>query len=125
MQDFAFQACANELYEIHQQCKFIKIPNYDILTAVDVLSTGMYKRMLISAKSEQHNLPVQVLDSYMRVRMFSEYMPNVLRRNMKITDGIATFTVASEFSVSLSVYEKVCHIKDISMLWKLAPGYEG
>jgi hypothetical protein len=62
-QDASFQQAADSLYQIHREILSYKIPNADILTAIDVLTTGKYQRLplVVTRRFVEADVNLQVL----------------------------------------------------------------
>jgi hypothetical protein len=54
-QDILIEQVANELYVIHNQLKPAQLPPLDLLTAIDVLTTGSYRMLPSVVKVGQPN----------------------------------------------------------------------
>ncbi|KAH6569747.1 hypothetical protein BASA60_007403 [Batrachochytrium salamandrivorans] len=113
-QDNAFARAADDLFAIHNQMRAAKIANFDIQTAVDVLTTGAYQRLSKSLMpqlvpdapltSAEIDTTIERLGDLIRMRlMFEEVIPIPFRQNMKIEKGCVVFTVAGELTVTLTM----------------------
>ncbi|KAI8922807.1 mediator complex subunit MED14-domain-containing protein [Entophlyctis helioformis] len=140
-QDFAFARAADDLFAIHNQMRAAKVANFDIRTAVDVLTTGRYQRLPSSIKThlipsdqlspEETASTVTKLQDMIRMRlMCDEVIPLPFRQNMQIDKGCVTFTVQGEFSVSLTIVPNLqphpWRVVDVQVLSRSIPtGYGG
>ncbi|RKO87632.1 mediator complex, subunit Med14, partial [Blyttiomyces helicus] len=113
-QDACFEQAANSLFMMHGDMKRAKVSNFDIPTAIDVLTTGKYQRMpSVIRKSMVPPAPLspvevketlERLDDVIRMRLLcDEVLPLAMRKNMRIDQGCVTFTVKDEFELVLSL----------------------
>lgn len=87
--------------------------NYDIMSAVDILTTGTYTRLPKIIKSivppeplspQEQAKTIEQLEDVMRKRIFNaEVVPSEMRANMKIEDACVKFFVENEFEVALTL----------------------
>ncbi|OAJ37464.1 hypothetical protein BDEG_21480 [Batrachochytrium dendrobatidis JEL423] len=140
-QDGAFSRTADDLFAIHSQMRVAKIANYDIQTAVDVLTTGTYQRLPKSLKAQlvseepltadEVSRTKERLNDLIRMRLTcEEVVPAALRHNMKIENGYVLFKVPGEFSVTLTMSpgnsEQPWTLVDLQILAKsTSTGYGG
>ena len=112
-QDLLFSRVADDLFAVHGQMKVAKIANYDIPTAVDVLTTGKYQRLPRSIKyrfiaedrlpDDEANKAIQKMEDLIASRLLHhEIIPPSFRSNMTINDGCVAFVSPGEFSVKLT-----------------------
>lgn len=43
--EFCYEQSANQIYNVYNGLKFAEEPSYDLVTAIDVLSSGTYRRL--------------------------------------------------------------------------------
>ncbi|KAF7726089.1 mediator complex subunit [Apophysomyces ossiformis] len=129
-QNKIFQDTVDYLHKIHIELPAARVRDFDILTAVDVLSTGTYQRMptkiqvlvlcleihhVINCVVTQDMIPSspltdqEVLDAFrkmndvIRMRMLtSEVLPSPMK-NYRIESGRIFFSVENEFNISLTL----------------------
>ncbi|KAI8329293.1 mediator complex subunit MED14-domain-containing protein [Chlamydoabsidia padenii] len=111
-QNRMFQETVDWLHRIHVDLPGTRVRNFDILTAVDVLSTGTYQKM--PTKIEDMLPPTlltdrQVLETFekmnddIRVRMLTkEVLPSTMQK-YRIENGRVYFCVENEFEVALTL----------------------
>ncbi|KAI8910082.1 mediator complex subunit MED14-domain-containing protein [Entophlyctis helioformis] len=129
-QDFAFARAADDLFAIHNQMRAAKVANFDIRTAVDVLTTGRYQRLPSSIKKRRPSTVTKLQDMIRMRLMCDEVIPIPFRQNMQIDKGCVTFTVQGEFTVSLTIVPNVqphpWRVVDVQVLSRSIPtGYGG
>ncbi|KAI7880178.1 MED14-domain-containing protein [Lichtheimia hyalospora FSU 10163] len=100
------------LNKIHVELPRARIRNFDIPTAVDVLTTGSYQRMPSKFKDMVPPSPLsdeEVLETFrkmndvIRMRMLTtEILPSPMQ-HYRIESGRITFTIENEFQVSLTL----------------------
>jgi hypothetical protein len=49
-EDLKIETCANALFQIHNQLKAAPLPNLDLFSAIDVLTTGKYRQLPLVLK---------------------------------------------------------------------------
>ncbi|KAJ1657477.1 mediator complex subunit [Dispira simplex] len=129
-QNDQFNQTVNALHGVAMGMAHAKVRNYDVLTAVDVLSTGTYQR-LPHVIREQYLLPAPLkppaitsilaqLGDAIRLRLlFQETLPKAMRR-YTIENGRVVFTVPGEFRISLTLYDlqpdTPFHVVDLDLL---------
>nr|KAJ3418540.1 Mediator of RNA polymerase II transcription subunit 14 [Polyrhizophydium stewartii] len=127
-QDYAFARAADDLFAIHGQMRAAKVSNFDIPTAVDVLTTGAYQRL---PKSLKRTATLEKLEDMIRIRlMCDEVIPGPFRRNMTIENGCVVFTVPGEFTVAMTLVPNAqphpWRVVDLQILSRsTASGYGG
>ncbi|KAI8848712.1 mediator complex subunit MED14-domain-containing protein [Chytridium lagenaria] len=113
-QDMSFVAAADGLVRIHGEMKNARNQNYDVVTAIDVLTTGHYHRLpSIIKKTLIGQTPltrpeiiktISFLEQSLYKRLlFEEVIPIAFRNSMRIENGSVLFTVPNEFEVSLTL----------------------
>ncbi|KAJ1969677.1 mediator complex subunit [Dispira parvispora] len=129
-QNDQFNQTVNALHGVATGMMHAKVRNYDVLTAVDVLSTGTYQRFPHIIR-EQYLLPAPLkppaitsvltqLGDAIRLRLlFQETLPKAMRR-YTIENGRVVFTVPGEFRISLTLYDlqpdTPFHVVDLDLL---------
>ncbi|KAL1914764.1 uncharacterized protein VTP21DRAFT_8022 [Calcarisporiella thermophila] len=103
---FSLQWCYDQLAES-------RIPNYDIPTAVDVLTTGTYQNMpeIIKAtyvppkpmSDEEVSAALLKLDDAIRIRLLCDETVPLPMRCYRVENGRATFHIKNEFEVALTL----------------------
>ncbi|KAM3579891.1 mediator complex subunit [Umbelopsis sp. WA50703] len=111
-QNKVFQDTVDYLHKIHTELPAARVRNYDIPTAVDILTSGTYLRMpskmkdIIPPKALMDEEVLQTwseLNDIIRLRMLTtEVLPSPMR-NYRIADGRIYFRVENEFEVSLTL----------------------
>ncbi|ORZ18119.1 mediator complex subunit MED14-domain-containing protein [Absidia repens] len=111
-QNKTFQDTVDYLHKIHIELPAARVRNFDILTAVDVLTTGTYQRMPTKIEDMLPPAPLtdqQVLETFtkmndeIRVRMLTkEILPSTMQK-YRIANGRVYFCVNNEFDVSLTL----------------------
>ncbi|KAG0184516.1 mediator complex subunit [Apophysomyces sp. BC1034] len=111
-QNKIFQDTVDYLHKIHIELPAARVRDFDILTAVDVLSTGTYQRMPTKIQDMIPPPPLtdeEVLDAFqkmndvIRMRMLtSEVLPSPMQ-NYRIESGRIFFSIENEFNVSLTL----------------------
>ncbi|KAI8372823.1 mediator complex subunit MED14-domain-containing protein [Radiomyces spectabilis] len=111
-QNLIFQNTVDYLHKIHAELPAARVRNFDILTAVDVLTTGTYQRM--PTKNQDMIPPAKLTDQevletfkamndVIRVRMLtSEVLPSPMH-HYRIENGRIYFRIENEFEVSLTL----------------------
>ncbi|KAI9249124.1 mediator complex subunit MED14-domain-containing protein [Phascolomyces articulosus] len=109
-QNQIFRDSTHFLHKIHAELPKARIRNFDILSAVDVLTTGSYQRMPTKFQS----IPVPLTDSdildtfskmndVIRMRMMTtEVLPSPMK-DYQIESGRIKFLIQNEFDVSLTL----------------------
>ncbi|KAJ3216033.1 hypothetical protein HDU67_009993 [Dinochytrium kinnereticum] len=114
LQDACFVLVADGLARIHAEMKGARDQSYDIVTAIDVLTTGRYRRLPSIIKKELVGpLPltkkdimgtVKFIEQSLAMRvLFHEVVPLAFRESMTIENGCVLFRVKDEFEISLTV----------------------
>ncbi|KAH8554276.1 mediator complex subunit MED14-domain-containing protein [Umbelopsis sp. PMI_123] len=111
-QNKVFQDTVDYLHKIHTELPAARVRNYDIPTAVDILTSGTYLRMPSKMKDVIPPKPLtdkEVLQTWnelndvIRLRMLtSEVLPSPMR-HYRIADGRIYFRVENEFEVALTL----------------------
>ncbi|KAI8083090.1 mediator complex subunit MED14-domain-containing protein [Halteromyces radiatus] len=111
-QNKTFQDTVDFLHKIHIELPAARVRNFDILTAVDVLTTGTYQRMPTKIEDMLPPKPLtdqQVLETFekmndeIRIRMLTkEVLPSPMQQ-YRIENGRVYFCVENEFEVSLTL----------------------
>ncbi|CAO3599157.1 unnamed protein product [Absidia cylindrospora] len=111
-QNKTFQDTVDYLHKIHVELPAARVRNFDILTAVDVLTTGTYQRMPTKIEDMLPPAPLtdqEVLETFtkmndeIRVRMLTkEILPSTMQK-YRIANGRVYFCVNNEFDVSLTL----------------------
>ncbi|SAM07877.1 hypothetical protein [Absidia glauca] len=111
-QNRTFQDTVDWLHRIHIDLPGTRVRNFDILTAVDVLSTGTYQKMPTKIEDMLPPTPLtdrQVLETFekmnddIRVRMLTkEVLPSTMQE-YRIENGRVYFYVNNEFEVALTL----------------------
>ncbi|KAI9484335.1 mediator complex subunit MED14-domain-containing protein [Zychaea mexicana] len=109
-QNQIFRDSTHFLHKIHAELPKARIRNFDILSAVDVLTTGSYQRM--PTKFQSIPVPLtdnDVLDTFgkmndvIRMRMMTtEVLPSPMK-DYRIESGRIKFLIQNEFEVSLTL----------------------
>ncbi|KAJ3330491.1 Mediator of RNA polymerase II transcription subunit 14 [Blyttiomyces sp. JEL0837] len=113
-QDSCFSVAADALVNIHNEMKGARDPNYDMLTAAEILVSENYARLPTIIKKSTIPppplTPVEIddtlsrVESIMRIRLLvDEVVPAPFRKSMVFEKGCVTFRVDSEFEVTLSL----------------------
>jgi hypothetical protein len=99
-QDDIFEKCSAELYQLHNDLKTIKVQAFDLLTSVDVLTTGMYQRLRIkdSNKLLVNNI---ISNQSLKLILLKQPMPSFFRKNMKVNGKKIEISHSSLFSLKL------------------------
>ncbi|KAL6612761.1 MED14-domain-containing protein [Neocallimastix sp. 'constans'] len=116
LQNSYFRGAADALHMVHQEMNLARIPNFDISTAVDVLTTGTYSRLpsiikepisLPPLKNEEIKDAIEKLEDVTRMRLLcDEIVPKPMKKNYVIENGAVRFTVENEFEVTLRLEGK-------------------
>ncbi|KAI9482994.1 MAG: mediator complex subunit MED14-domain-containing protein [Benjaminiella poitrasii] len=111
-QNKIFQDTVDYLHKIHLELPAARLRNFDIPTAVDVLTTGTYQRMPTKIKDMMAPTPLtdeEVLETFhnmndvIRMRMITtEVLPSPMR-NYRIENGRIYFSIENEFEVVLTL----------------------
>ncbi|KAG2180765.1 hypothetical protein INT44_003772 [Umbelopsis vinacea] len=111
-QNKVFQDTVDYLHKIHTELPAARVRNYDIPTAVDILTSGTYLRMPSKMKDIIPPKPLtdeevlktwNELNDVIRLRMLtSEVLPSPMQ-NYRIADGRIFFRVENEFEVALTL----------------------
>lgn len=121
-----FPWCANQLLQIHNEAKLLKIPDFDLPTAIEILSSGRYLRSRLADLFTVEpylfdRLDLKKLDRELRVLLTSFPMPHVFRKHMIIEMGTVTFST-NEFAVTLSMFKANLNILNIEIYVKTSEG---
>ncbi|KAL6058155.1 Mediator of RNA polymerase II transcription subunit 14 [Balamuthia mandrillaris] len=109
-QDEAFRLAADSLYWVSNTLKEARAPNYDIPTAIDVLTTGTYQRLPVCIKNlvppppiteEEEAKVLQRLNDVINMRLFTTSIPSQF--SIRVADGRAYCLVKHEFQVTLTL----------------------
>ncbi|EPY54125.1 mediator complex subunit Pmc1 [Schizosaccharomyces cryophilus OY26] len=113
-QKFCYQNLVHVLQTIRFQMSFARLRNADLLTALDLLSTGTNVRLLNAPSSRTYVLPrneistkqvlqaLRTINMILRIRLdLHEVIPSPFRKFV-INNGRCTFTVPNEFSISMT-----------------------
>ncbi|KAJ3228198.1 Mediator of RNA polymerase II transcription subunit 14 [Chytriomyces hyalinus] len=114
IQDSFFSGAADQLFRIHSDMLLMRDPNYDIVTAVDMLSNGNFQRLPSIIKKSTIPpaplTPAQIkntlvrLQDLIRMRLLADdVIPYPFRKSMIIARGCVTFKVENKFQVTLSL----------------------
>ncbi|ORX58215.1 MED14-domain-containing protein [Hesseltinella vesiculosa] len=115
-QNRMFQESVDYLHKIHAELPGARVRNFDILTAVDVLTTGTYQRMPTKIQDMLPPPPLtdeQVLETFdkmndeLRLRMLTKEALPVTMKNYRIENGRIYFHVNNEFEVSMTLMGNV------------------
>ncbi|EEB08417.1 mediator complex subunit Pmc1 [Schizosaccharomyces japonicus yFS275] len=130
-QKFCYQNLIYALQDIRYQLSFARVRNSDLLTAVDVLSSGTYPRLLQTPTSNAYLVPdeeisakeaLKALDAIhatLRLRLhLHETIPRPFR-DYEIRDGRCIFVVPNEFSVALSTTSDNIRPENLAFQWFL------
>ncbi|KAI8087237.1 mediator complex subunit MED14-domain-containing protein [Thamnidium elegans] len=111
-QNKIFQDTVDYLHKIQSGLPAARLRNFDIPTAVDVLTTGTYQQMPTKIKDMLTPTPLtdkEVLEIFrdmndvIRMRMITtEVLPSPMQ-NYKIENGRIYFTIQNEFEVALTL----------------------
>ncbi|KAI8368341.1 mediator complex subunit MED14-domain-containing protein [Choanephora cucurbitarum] len=111
-QNKIFQDTVDYLHNIHSKLPAARLRNFDIPTAVDVLTTGTYQRMPTKIKDMMAPVPLsdqEVLETFqnmndvIRMRMITtEVLPSPMQ-TYRIENGRIYFTIQNEFEVALTL----------------------
>ncbi|KAI8804528.1 mediator complex subunit MED14-domain-containing protein [Cladochytrium replicatum] len=124
-QDAQIAQVADNLFKLHGELKGAREPIYDLLTAIDVLTTGKYQRLPSIIKKSivppapltqlEKDETLSRLEEVMSARLLcDEVLPSAFRQSLKIEQGKVNFTAEDEFSVALTLDGK-----DLSLPWKI------
>ncbi|KAL0095351.1 mediator complex subunit MED14-domain-containing protein [Phycomyces blakesleeanus] len=111
-QNKIFQDTSDYLHKIHVELPAARTRNYDVKTAVDVLTTGTYQRMPTKIKDmvppacltdEEVLETFQKMNDVIRVRLLTtEVLPSPMLDH-RIENGRIYFSIENEFKVSLTL----------------------
>ncbi|KAI8806651.1 mediator complex subunit MED14-domain-containing protein [Cladochytrium replicatum] len=124
-QDAQIAQVADNLFKLHGELKGAREPTYDVLTAIDVLTTGKYQRLPSIIKKSivppapltqlEKDETLSRLEEVMSTRLLcDEILPAAFRRSLKIERGRVNFTAEDEFLVSLTLDGN-----NLSLPWKI------
>ncbi|CEG65647.1 hypothetical protein RMATCC62417_02385 [Rhizopus microsporus] len=111
-QNKMFQDTVDYLHKIHIELPAARVRNFDIPTAVDVLTTGTYQRMPTKLKDMIHPPPFtdeEVLETFqqmndtIRIRMLTEEVLPSPMQKYRIENGRIYFSIDNEFEVALTL----------------------
>ncbi|KAI8967316.1 mediator complex subunit MED14-domain-containing protein [Mycotypha africana] len=112
-QNKIFQDTVDYLHKIQSDLPAARLRNFDIPTAVDVLTTGTYQRMPTKIQDMLAPPPLtdeEVLETFqnmndvIRMRMITtEVLPSPLLNTYRIENGRITFKIENEFEVALTL----------------------
>ncbi|KAJ3385092.1 Mediator of RNA polymerase II transcription subunit 14 [Entophlyctis sp. JEL0112] len=113
-QDRCFSGAADALFRVHEEMLTAREPNYDVVTAIEILSLRNFERLptIIRKSTIPPALlaPTDIvramtcLEDMIRTRLLvSEAVPNEFWRRMLIARGCVTFKVSRKFQVSLTL----------------------
>ncbi|KAI8064780.1 mediator complex subunit MED14-domain-containing protein [Gongronella butleri] len=115
-QNRMFQESVDYLHKIHAELPAARVRNFDILTAVDVLTTGSYQRMPTKVQDMLPPAPLtddQVLQTFdkmndeLRIRMLTKEVLPIPMNNYRIANGRIYFCVNNEFEVAMTLMGNV------------------
>ncbi|EPX74511.1 mediator complex subunit Pmc1 [Schizosaccharomyces octosporus yFS286] len=128
-QKFCYQNLVHVLQTIRYQMSFARLRNADLLTALDLLSTGTNVRLLNAPSSRTYVLPrneistkqvlqaLRTINMILRIRLdLHEVIPSPFRKFV-INNGRCTFTVPNEFSVSMTTNSQDPTLNTSSFQW--------
>ncbi|KAF1797445.1 mediator complex subunit MED14-domain-containing protein [Mucor lusitanicus] len=111
-QNQIFTSTVDFLHKIYTELPAARLRNFDIPTAVDVLTTGTYQRMPTKIKDMLTPTPLtdqEVLETFqnmndvIRMRMITtEVLPSPMRK-YRIENGRIYFSIKNEFEVALTL----------------------
>ncbi|KAI9308076.1 mediator complex subunit MED14-domain-containing protein [Cunninghamella echinulata] len=114
-QNQVFQETVNYLHKNHVDLPRARVREFDIKTAIDILTTGTYQRMPTKFQDMLPPPPLtdkEVLETFeklndvLRVRMLTtEALPSPMRK-YKIENGRVYFSIENEFKVALTLMGK-------------------
>ncbi|KAG0985182.1 hypothetical protein G6F29_004223 [Rhizopus arrhizus] len=111
-QNKTFQDTVDYLHKIHVELPAARVRNFDIPTAVDILTTGTYQRMPTKLKDMIPPTPLadeEVLDVFqkmndtIRVRMLTEEVLPSPMQKYRIENGRIYFSIDNEFEIALTL----------------------
>ncbi|KAJ3072482.1 Mediator of RNA polymerase II transcription subunit 14 [Podochytrium sp. JEL0797] len=113
-QDACFRDAADALVRVHSEMLAEREPNYDVVTALDILSSRNFDRLpsIIKKSTIPPPPPTKLeieqtlsnLENQIRMRLLSkDVVPLPFRKNMTIERGCVTFRVENKFQVTLSL----------------------
>ncbi|ORY98525.1 mediator complex subunit MED14-domain-containing protein [Syncephalastrum racemosum] len=111
-QNQVFRDTTHFLHKIHSELPAARIRNFDILSAVDVLTTGTYQRM--PTKYEDMIPPRRLTDGevletfrqmndVIRMRIMTDEVLPMPMQDYRIESGRVSFAIENEFEVSLTL----------------------
>lgn len=112
-QNGQFEATIASLAQVRDSLKLARIRNYDLPSAIDVLTTGKYLRLPTKIKSdyvpEESLSPDDIIrtlgdiDDSIRLRLLLHDLVPQSMKLFQISDGRAKFAVADVFEVALTI----------------------
>lgn len=81
--------------------KSIKHQSFDLLTSVDVLTTGLYQRLRIKDKSHSKSL-LTISPQSFKLHVLKQNMPHIFRRNLKVCGYNLELTNPGMFCLKLT-----------------------
>ncbi|EIE85708.1 hypothetical protein RO3G_10418 [Rhizopus delemar RA 99-880] len=111
-QNKTFQDTVDYIHKIHVELPAARVRNFDIPTAVDILTTGTYQRMPTKLKDMIPPTPLadeEVLDVFrkmndtIRVRMLTEEVLPSPMQKYRIENGRIYFSIDNEFEIALTL----------------------
>ncbi|KAI9273703.1 mediator complex subunit MED14-domain-containing protein [Sporodiniella umbellata] len=111
-QNKTFQDTVDYLHKIHVELPAARVRNFDIATAVDVLTTGTYQRMPTKLKDMIPPTPLtdkevlevfQNMNDTIRVRMLTEEVLPSPMKKYRIENGRIYFSIENEFEIALTL----------------------
>ncbi|KAJ3104935.1 Mediator of RNA polymerase II transcription subunit 14, partial [Physocladia obscura] len=129
LHDRCFSSAADSLFRIHQEMLNAREPNYDVVTAVDILCARNFCRLPSVIRtstippdpldSEKISKVLTRLEDLIRIRLFNaDIVPLPFRKNMIIERGCVTFKVEHKFQVTLSL-DMSSHAHNSVPPWKI------
>lgn len=110
-QDSVLRGTADSLFELHASLQKHRAPNYDIPTAIDILTTGSYQRLPTAVKAcipsapispEEREATVKRLDDEIRLFLFDSTVPTEFT-SCQVEHGAVRCEVKDEFEVILTL----------------------
>ncbi|CAO3671138.1 unnamed protein product [Rhizopus stolonifer] len=111
-QNKTFQDTVDYLHKIHVELPAARVRNFDIPTAVDVLTTGTYQRMPTKLKDMIPPTPLtdkevlkvfEDMNDTIRVRMLTEEVLPSPMKKYRIENGRIYFSMDNEFEIALTL----------------------
>ncbi|KAJ2801239.1 mediator complex subunit, partial [Coemansia helicoidea] len=109
-----FEHAVDNIYATFLTMPNVRLRNYDVSNAVDILTTGSYQRLPVAIKRAvpppkltraQARSTLGAIDGIIRSRILrGEALPTAMRQ-YSIGDGRATFTVPGEFEATLTLLQ--------------------